>query len=80
MPRLASVFSTLAREGEPMLCARPICEEKENRINGYCTVYCEDIHFEHQRVAQLEAELNIYKQEIERRDDAIAMIPKRRSE
>ena len=26
-----------------MLCARPMCEEKESRINGYCSVYCQDV-------------------------------------
>lgn len=27
-----------------MKCTRPSCEEKEDRIHGYCSVYCKDIH------------------------------------
>ena len=26
-----------------MLCARLTCEEQEDRINGFCSVYCEDV-------------------------------------
>ena len=29
---------------DDMLCARPHCEEKEDRINGYCSIYCRDTH------------------------------------
>jgi len=27
-----------------MICARPRCTERENRIGGYCSTYCQDIH------------------------------------
>lgn len=27
-----------------MICARPGCGEAESRVNGYCSVYCEDTH------------------------------------
>lgn len=32
-----------------MECARPCCDEKENRVDGYCSEYCRDIH-ERERV------------------------------
>ena len=25
-----------------MKCGRPLCEEQENRVHGYCSSYCED--------------------------------------
>ena len=38
-----------------MLCDRPMCNENENRINGYCSVYCEDVDGARQDIASLEA-------------------------
>jgi len=36
--------------------------EQETRINGYCSVYCEDIDFERKQVAELKAELKAHKE------------------
>ena len=50
-----------------MLCARPACEEKENRINGYCSVYCED-------VGELEKENTALKRELKYWKDAHSVL------
>jgi hypothetical protein len=38
-----------------MICARPYCENKEDRINGYCSEYCQDLH-----ELQIEAETHLH--------------------
>lgn len=42
---------------EEMQCARPPCPEKEDRIDGYCSVYCRDVH-------ELEAQLETTQREL----------------
>lgn len=31
-------------EDRSPFCSRPGCNTREKRINGYCSVYCEDVH------------------------------------
>jgi len=39
------------------VCARPGCEERETRIHGYCSVYCEDVHAYQQDAEEARAAL-----------------------
>lgn len=41
-----------------MLCSRPGCTDKENRIDGYCSVYCRDVHEEQIENAELQRKLD----------------------
>jgi hypothetical protein len=50
-----------------MVCTRAGCGEAESRINGYCSVYCEDI-------GALEEELAAAQLELERLRGALAVI------
>jgi hypothetical protein len=36
-----------------MLCARPGCDEEEDRIDGYCSVYCRDVAEQYDEVSRL---------------------------
>ena len=38
-----------------MICKR--CEDKENRIDGYCSIYCRDMADEEKEIKELEARL-----------------------
>ena len=38
-----------------MICKR--CEDEENRIDGYCSIYCRDMAGEEGEVKELEARL-----------------------
>ena len=40
-----------------MKCNRPMCDEEESRINGYCSVYCEDVDEARQQITHLKAAL-----------------------
>ena len=44
-----------------MQCARPMCEEEESRINGYCSVYCEDVDEARREIAHLKATLTVIR-------------------
>lgn len=37
-----------------MLCSRPLCEEQENRVDGFCSIYCRDVDDLETEVSQLE--------------------------
>jgi hypothetical protein len=41
-----------------MKCGREACNEKEDRIDGYCSVYCRDVDEAWMEVARLEAKID----------------------
>ena len=50
-----------------MLCARPYCKNGEDRINGYCSGYCQDLH-------ELQVEAEIHLTEVKRLRGALEKI------
>jgi len=43
-----------------MRCAREACQEKEDRIDGYCSVYCRDVDEAWLEVARVKEERDEY--------------------
>ena len=48
-----------------MECARPECEETESRVDGYCSNYCQDVHFLTMYNQALKQEVDDLKAKIE---------------
>jgi len=57
-----------------MKCGRPGCTEEENRIHGYCSLYCQDIHAEEIEVATLQAEIERLKGELSVKESTASAI------
>ena len=47
----------MASESRPYKCGRPACQEKEWRIDGYCSCYCRDVYEAEQDTAAIQAQL-----------------------
>ena len=45
------------REGNDRKCAAPWCKNEEFRIDGYCSIYCRDMHDERKLTEAAEAKL-----------------------
>ena len=45
------------REGNERKCAAPWCKKEEFRIDGYCSIYCRDMHDERKLTEAAEAKL-----------------------
>ncbi len=45
-------------------CARPGCGGGEFRIDGYCSIYCRDIHYEQMDAEDLRVELKSVKEQL----------------
>ena len=54
-----------------MICARPYCESKEDRINGYCSEYCQDLHELQVEAETLLAEKKALQAEVKRLREAL---------
>jgi hypothetical protein len=57
-----------------MICARPYCENKEDRINGYCSCYCENVHELQVEAETLLAEKKIFQDETELLQQALEKV------
>ena len=52
------------REGNDRKCAAPWCKNDEFRIDGYCSIYCRDMHDERKLTEAAEKKLAEAKAEI----------------
>lgn len=48
----------MTHDREAMLCGHPGCSEAENRIDGYCSIYCRDTHELEEEIAELKRRAN----------------------
>ena len=55
----------------PSKCAREMCDHEETRLNGYCSVYCEDIDESERETAELQSRVAELEAAIQAWNDTI---------